>query len=142
MNTDTTASLAGLSFTDDLGAVLPGLLVDSLPLGEPCGVGSTVSGTSTISLADGFLGPGGSCTFLVTLRLPASVADGTYVNTTSQVSSAGRVAGPPAVASLTVRSRAVAVAVPGTTGLGLLLLGLGISVAGAGLIAGRALRQG
>jgi hypothetical protein len=78
----------------------------------------------------------------VTLRLPAAVADGTYVNTTTPVSSAGQAAGLPAVANLTVRARIVAATVPGPTGLGLFLLGLGISVAGAGLIAGRALRQG
>lgn len=144
VNTDAVRSLTGLSFVDDLDAVLPGLTVESLPVGGPCGPASSVSGTSAIALASGSLGPAGSCTFSVTLRLPANVAAGTYVNTTTPLVSGVRPLGPPAVANLVVQARIdqPAAVVPAAGGTGLLLLGLGIALAGVGLIAARGVRPG
>ncbi len=80
------ADATSISFSDDLDAVLSGLVATGLPQSNICGAGSTLSGTSTITLADGVLAPGGSCTFSVTLQVPAAAATGTYVNTTSAVS--------------------------------------------------------
>ncbi|HEX6199145.1 MAG TPA: Ig domain-containing protein, partial [Thermoanaerobaculia bacterium] len=82
-NFDRTEAATGLAFTDDLEAALSGLVaVPPLPA-APCGPGSTLSGTSALSLAGGNLPAGGSCTFDVTLQVPAGAAPGVYTNTTS-----------------------------------------------------------
>jgi hypothetical protein len=72
----------GIAFADDLDAALAGLTATGLPLTDICGVGSHVSGTSNLSFTGGTLAPGTSCTFDVTLQVPAG-AGGSYVNTTS-----------------------------------------------------------
>lgn len=75
----------GITFTDDLDATLSGMAaVPPLPA-DPCGAGSTLSGTSALTLAGGNLGPGETCTFDVTLLVPAAAAPGAYPNTTSAV---------------------------------------------------------
>jgi uncharacterized repeat protein (TIGR01451 family) len=79
-------SATGISFTDDLDAVLTGLeAVPPLPT-APCGAGSSLTGTSVLSLTGGTLDPGASCTFAVTLQVPAGAATGEYLNTTSTIS--------------------------------------------------------
>ncbi len=79
-------SASAITFTDDLSAVIPGLVATGLPLNDVCGVGSTLSGSSTITLNDGQLGEQGSCTFEVTLQVPASALPGDFVSSTSSVS--------------------------------------------------------
>lgn len=79
-------SVADLAFTDDLDAALSGLVATGLPATDVCGAGSTLSGTSVISLAGGSLAEGGICTFSVTLDVPGGASDGAYVNTTSDLS--------------------------------------------------------
>ncbi len=83
-NLHDTQSVTGIAFTDNLNAVLPGLLATNLPQTDVCGVGSQIDGTSTLALTSGDLGPGGSCTFSVELLVPIGTALGTYHNTTTE----------------------------------------------------------
>lgn len=101
-NLSATDSVDRLSFTDDLGAVLSGLVASGLPAADVCGVGSELVGTSTLALNGGNLLPGGSCTFSVTLSVPGSAAPGSYVNTTSELLQFGLPVAAPASATLTV----------------------------------------
>lgn len=84
-NFDRLNSATDITFTDDLDAALSGLEAVGLPLADPCGSGSQLSGTSLLTFTDGNLGPEGSCTFSVTLPVPNAAAPGAYVNTTSSV---------------------------------------------------------
>ena len=79
-------STTSMVFTDDLDAALSGLVATGLPAADVCGSGSTLSGTSSLTLSGGSLATGGSCTFTVTLAVPGGAADGTYTNTTSALS--------------------------------------------------------
>ncbi|MGB5048564.1 MAG: hypothetical protein WBO46_06485, partial [Caldilineaceae bacterium] len=83
INLDRAESLTNLTFTDDLDTVLSGLVATGLPQNNICGNGSTLSGTSILTLGGGNLGPEGSCTFNVTLQVPAGAIAGNYPNTTS-----------------------------------------------------------
>ncbi|MFW6097870.1 MAG: hypothetical protein ACOC9Z_07330, partial [Chloroflexota bacterium] len=56
-----------------------------LPATDVCGAGSLLTGTSTLSFTGGSLDPASSCTFSVTLRMPAGATSGEYHNVTSQV---------------------------------------------------------
>ncbi len=98
--------VTGLSFTDDFGAALSGLVATGLPRAGVCGSGSNLAGTSTLSLTGGTISGGGSCTFSVTLDVPASASGGIYPGTTSAptgtIGGSG-VTGSPASDSLTVR---------------------------------------
>ena len=96
------ATFTALGFLDNLGAALPGLAATGLPKSNVCGVGSTLSGTSVITLTGGSLLPGGSCTFSVDLQIPLGVSPSTFLNTTSNLTEAGAVAAPPATAVLTI----------------------------------------
>jgi uncharacterized repeat protein (TIGR01451 family) len=80
------ADATGIAFSDDLDATLTGLAALGLPQNDVCGTGSTLSGTSVLSLAGGTLAPGETCTFSVTLQVPAGATPGFYPNTTSPVS--------------------------------------------------------
>lgn len=85
LNTDRSASATGITFTDDLDAVLSGLTATDTPLVDPCGGGSLLSGTSLLTLTDGALGPGEGCSFSVELQVPAATAAGAYPNITSSI---------------------------------------------------------
>jgi len=89
-----TGPATDITFTDDLAAaafMLPGATAN-LPSSPdpPCGVGSTLVGTmgdTLLTLSGGTLtNPGDSCTFSVTLNVPAGAAAGSHTNTTSLVS--------------------------------------------------------
>ena len=73
----------GLSFTDDLDAVLSGLVSSSGTQTDVCGTGSSLSGTSLLTLTGANLGQDESCTFSVTVDVPGGATAGDYVNTTS-----------------------------------------------------------
>ncbi len=75
----------GIAFTDNLDGTLSGLAAVGLPLSDPCGAGSQLSGTDTLTFSGGDLSADSSCTFSVTLQVPAGAAHGTYTNTTSTV---------------------------------------------------------
>jgi len=92
-NLDRRSSASNLAFTDDLDATLSGLAAVGTPIADPCGSGSSLSGTSVLSLTGGNLAPEGSCTFSVTLQVPAGAAAGSHTNVTSQI--AGEVDGSP-----------------------------------------------
>ncbi len=87
LNLDRLLTADDISFTDDLDAALSGLEATGLPLADPCGGGSSLSGVSFLTLTGGTLGPEESCTFSVTLQVPGGAAPGAYPNTTSAVTS-------------------------------------------------------
>lgn len=83
-NQDTAQSVSGITFTDDLDAALSGLSAVGLPVMDVCGAGSQLSGSNLLTLTSGNLAAGASCTFSVTLQVPAGAPTGSFVNTTSQ----------------------------------------------------------
>jgi len=93
VNLDAGSAVSQLAFLDDLDAVVPGLVALAPLPANPCGAGSSLSGTSVLTLSDGSLAaagqPGDSCSFAVTLQVPEDAAPGSYPNTTSQLSSGG-----------------------------------------------------
>ncbi|MCP3867945.1 MAG: hypothetical protein GY703_07600, partial [Gammaproteobacteria bacterium] len=88
---DASGDATAINFTDDLTDLspsLPGLTATGLPINEPCGTGSSLTGSAgdtLLTFAGGTLVPGGSCTFSVTLNVPAGAASNSYINTTSTV---------------------------------------------------------
>lgn len=78
-------AVTDIAFSDDLGAVVPGLAAVGLPQADVCGAGSQVAGTSVVALSGGSLPAGGTCTFTVTLQVPGDAADGIFTNITSAV---------------------------------------------------------
>lgn len=78
-------SASAISFTDDLSTVLAGLVATGGAQSNVCGTGSQLTAGAVLSLSDGTLNPGQSCTFSVTLDVPSDAAAGTYQNTTSAV---------------------------------------------------------
>ncbi|MEL7060658.1 MAG: IPTL-CTERM sorting domain-containing protein, partial [Acidobacteriota bacterium] len=101
-NLSGTIPASQLSFTDDLDAVLSGLVAIDTPMSDVCGTGSQISGTSLLALTGGTLLPGGSCTITVTVQVPAGAAPGTVTNTSSDLFSAGLSAAPAATADLLI----------------------------------------
>ncbi len=99
-----TDTATGLSFSDDLDAVLAGLVATSLDLDvPPCGAGSELGGTSFLTLTGGELPPmGGTCSFRVEVQVPAGTAAGTYTNTTSELFQSGLTVAEPATADLVI----------------------------------------
>ncbi|MCH9698017.1 MAG: IPTL-CTERM sorting domain-containing protein [Gammaproteobacteria bacterium] len=92
----------GIAFSDNLNAVIPGLIATSLPT-QPCGTGSAITGTSTLNFSNGELPPmGGMCSFEVDVLVPAGVSPGTYLNTTSDLLQNGLLVSIPATANLTL----------------------------------------
>ncbi len=84
-NNSPVLSATNISFSDDLGLTLSGLTATGLPT-DPCGMGSSLTGSSLLTFSGGNLAPGASCTFSATLQVPAGAAAGEYANTTSNVS--------------------------------------------------------
>ncbi|GAA3938222.1 beta strand repeat-containing protein [Litoribacillus peritrichatus] len=84
-NLDRLNTASDITFTNDLNATLSGLTATALPADGFCGSGSTLTGSSTITVAGANLASEASCTFDVTVLVPANAAAGTYTNTTSSV---------------------------------------------------------
>ena len=86
-NNDKGATLdaTNITFTDDFNLVLSGLAAVGLPLNNVCGAGSTVSGTTNLTLTGGNLSAGQTCSFDVTLQVPAAALPGTYTSLSSNV---------------------------------------------------------
>ncbi len=82
-NRDRAISLSDIAFTDDLNAVITGLVATGLPLNDICGTGSSITGTSNLSFSGGSLTPETDCSFSVPVTLPVSAAPGTYINNSS-----------------------------------------------------------
>ncbi len=87
---DANGNATDISFTDDLASVLAGLTATLPPTPDPpCGAGSSLTGSvgdTFLTLTDGTLSPGESCTFSVVVNVPGGTAPGNYTNTTSSVS--------------------------------------------------------
>lgn len=105
-NLDTSAGVSPLQFSDDLEAMLTGAAAADLPKTNVCGPGSQISGTGFVTLTGASLGPGGSCTFDVTVSIPAATPAGIYDNETSDLISSGVPVAEPATASLAVTTEA------------------------------------
>ncbi len=104
-NLSTTSAMTDIKFSDDLDAVLPGLVATALPAIDVCGSGSQLAGTSLLALKGGHLAAGGSCVFSVPLQVPTGPASvGSFLNTTSDLTVQGLSAAIPATATLTVNS--------------------------------------
>ena len=104
-NLDPSATASNLAFSDDLDDVLPGLASTSGTLPDVCGTGSQIAGTSTLLFQGGTLAPGASCTFTVSLAVPAGALAGVYTNATSVLAATvggSAVAIPPATDALDV----------------------------------------
>lgn len=84
-NIDRSASATGIAFTDDLDAALAGLAAIDTPLPGPCGPGSTLGGSGTLSLTGGSLAAGETCAFDVALQVPTGAASASYFSETSDV---------------------------------------------------------
>jgi uncharacterized repeat protein (TIGR01451 family) len=75
-----------IAFTDDLGASLSGLVVIPPLPSEPCGVGSSIIGTSVLSFSGGVLNAEAACVFEVIVQVPNQVTAGdSFINVTSGV---------------------------------------------------------
>jgi len=106
-NLDQVNVASDLSFTDDLGAALSGLVATGLPVSNVCGAGSMISGTSLLTFTGGTLPAGGMCEIDVTVMAPLNANIGTYTNTSSTVTgkiNALDVAGLPATDDLAISS--------------------------------------
>ena len=84
-NPDRDFDATAIAFTDVLDANLAGLAVSGALPTDPCGKGSTISGTSTLTFSGGSLAPGSSCQFTVPLLVPGAAAAGGYTNTTTDI---------------------------------------------------------
>jgi uncharacterized repeat protein (TIGR01451 family) len=106
VNLDAGSAASQLAFLDDLGAVVPGLVAVAPLPANPCGAGSSLSGTSVLALSGGSLAaagqPGDSCSFAVTLQVPADAAAGSFLNTTGQLFSEAIAVADPATDTLAV----------------------------------------
>ncbi len=91
-----------ISFSDDLNAVIPGLIATTLPA-VPCGAGSSITGIGFLTFIGGELPPAnGMCSFDVEVLVPATATAGTFPNTTSDLTSAGLLVADPATADLVI----------------------------------------
>lgn len=136
-NPDPVNGATNVTFSDDLGAFVPGAMAVGLPKSDVCGAGSQLSGSSVVTLTGGSLGPGGSCTFAVDVSIPPATPENVYTNTTTSVQAtvAGVTAvGDPADAATATLTVSSLVEIPTLGGVGLALLaGLLLLVAGARL---------
>jgi len=90
-------TLTDITFTDDLDTVISGLVASTLPADGFCGVGSTISGASTLTVLGANLAASDSCSFSVTLTVPTLAALGAFQSSTSAVNANN--AGVPVVGS-------------------------------------------
>jgi hypothetical protein len=121
-NLDTGAGVVNIAFTDDLDAVVPGMVAAGTPLADVCGTGSALTGTSLLNFTGGNLPPGGSCTFSVNVQVPSDATEGTYTNTTSVLSQGGIPVSEPASADVVVEAALLGNAIPVTNPVGTLIL--------------------
>ncbi|MEZ7960245.1 MAG: hypothetical protein QMC01_11015, partial [Pseudomonadales bacterium] len=82
-NFDRINAATDITFTNNLNATLAGLEATVLPADDFCGSGSTLTGSTTLTLANANLAAEASCTFEVTVLIPATAAHGLYTNTSS-----------------------------------------------------------
>lgn len=102
LQNNTPNTVNDLQFSDDLAGMFSGLVATGLPVNDICGSGSLLSGTGIINMSGGNLGSGQSCTFNVTLLVPATAPIGSFLNTTSFLTIQGESVASPATAILEV----------------------------------------
>ncbi|UBM60843.1 immunoglobulin domain-containing protein [Marinilongibacter aquaticus] len=78
-------SLSSITFTDNLDQMLSGATATIASGSDICGAGSSLSGTSVLTFADGTLPANGSCSFSVDVLIPAGAVPTVYTNETSEV---------------------------------------------------------
>ncbi len=83
-NLDRAFQATDIEFSDDLDAVVAGL-APAEPLPKPACGGTVDFAAPDLTLTGATLDVGGSCTFSVTLQVPASAPSGSFINTTSTV---------------------------------------------------------
>ena len=86
-NRDPNYAHQDIAFTDDLGAALTDLASITGPQSDICGTGSSLSGTTELTFADGVLPPSGTCSFSVFVEVPAGADPNLYSNETSIITS-------------------------------------------------------
>ncbi len=107
LTNDGADEIGDLSFTDDLDAVVSGLVATDTPIAGVCGGRSNISGTSVLTFSGGPLaGSGGTCSFSVEVAVPSTTMPGTYPNTTSALFQLGLPVSEPATADLVVEPAA------------------------------------
>ena len=85
-NFDRSNTATDVAFTDDLNATLTGLVATGTLPSDPCGTGSSLASAHLPShFQEERFPPGGSCTFSVTLQIPAGAVPGSYPNTTTAI---------------------------------------------------------
>ncbi|MFQ3235895.1 MAG: hypothetical protein ACI9C4_001459 [Paraglaciecola sp.] len=84
-NLDRVNAAENINFTSDLDATLSGLSATALPANGFCGAGSTLTGSSILTLAGASLASEASCSFTVTVLIPSGAAAGFYTHTTSTI---------------------------------------------------------
>ncbi|MCW5696872.1 MAG: autotransporter domain-containing protein [Bauldia sp.] len=84
-NTDTVFFIDDLTFTDVLDNVVTGLVAIDTPVSADCADSGDLTGTSTLSLSGFTIGAATSCTWTVTLQVPADAPPGSHLNTTSEL---------------------------------------------------------
>ena len=77
------SALSDIRFSDDYDSVLSGLAVSGALPSNPCGGGSTLTGTTAIQLSGGSLNPSETCQFTVNLSVPTNATPNTYTSTSS-----------------------------------------------------------
>ena len=104
-NQGNNALASEVAFSLDLDSVIPGAVAVGLPLADPCGAGSELSGSSVVALSAAELFE--SCTFTFQVQLPSDASEGVVnLSTTNTTGSVDGVAttGTAGQASLTLLS--------------------------------------
>lgn len=84
-NLSTTGEVSSILFTNNFGGTISGLAASSPLPSNPCGANSSLSGTNFLIFFGGSLTAGSSCSFDILIDIPAGVADGSYGNSTSEI---------------------------------------------------------
>lgn len=83
-------SYSNIAFSLDLDAALTGLVAIGLPLSNPCGPGSSATGTNLLTVSGGNLSEGQSCSFTIQAQVPGGAPAGEYTLTPSLTNSTVR----------------------------------------------------
>ncbi|MEN0005269.1 MAG: DUF11 domain-containing protein, partial [Bacteroidota bacterium] len=82
-NLDAANSIDNIAFSDNLSDVIDGLTRPGATLTSFCGGSSSLTGYSMVNVSGASLAAGGSCTFSITLDVPANAARGSVNPSTS-----------------------------------------------------------
>lgn len=86
----------------DLAAAIAGSQAEGAPQTNVCGPGSTLTGTSVVSLSGASLGASATCEFTVQVRVPAGLSQGLYPVSSDPPTQQGSLAGSAGSADLLV----------------------------------------